>query len=226
MIHETFEPRAARGPRRHGRRLRTAVAFAAAAALSLAGMATAAASSTPAATSGVHYVAQCSSSSAAGAMHCLSLKRTDTHAMTEGTLLATPDATVSGYGPTQLQSAYNLASAAASGGSGQTVALVDAYDYPTAEADLGVYRSQFGLSACTTSNGCFKKISQTGSTTSLPSPAPASDDWTGEEALDMDMVSAVCPNCHIILVEADNSSLTNLGVSANEAVALGAKYMS
>src|SRR5690242_14548674 len=62
-----------------------------------------------------------------------------------------------GYGPSDLRSAYKLTS---SGSASQTVAIVDAYDDPTAEHDLGVYRSQFGLPACTTANGCFKKINQ------------------------------------------------------------------
>jgi subtilase family serine protease len=135
-------------------------------------------------------------------------------------------AAVSGYGPTQLQSAYNLASAAASGGSGQTVAVVDAYDDPSAESDLAVYRSQFGLPACTTANGCFSKVNENGQTGSLPSPAPANDDWTGEESLDIDMVSAICPNCHIILAEANSESDDDLGAAVNAAVSLGAKFVS
>jgi hypothetical protein len=216
----------ARGLRHHGRQLRAAIALAAAAALTFAGMASAAAVTTPAASSGANYVAQCASSTKAGAMHCLSYKRTDIHPMTASTLAVTPNATVSGYGPTQLQSAYNLASAASTNGAGETIALVDAYDYPTAESDLATYRSQFGLPACSSASGCFKKVSQTGSTTSLPPPAPASDDWTGEEALDMDMASAVCPKCNILLVEATSPTIANLGTAVNEAVTLGAKFVS
>ncbi|MCX4745897.1 putative Ig domain-containing protein [Kitasatospora sp. NBC_01287] len=155
----------------------------------------------------------------AGQMGCLALKRTDISPE-----LATPNATVSGYGPSQLQSAYNLASAAASSGTGQTVAVVDAFDDPNAASDLNAYRSQFGLPAC--SSGCFTKVNQSGQTSPLPSPAPASDDWTGEEALDVDMVSAICPNCHIILVEASSESNDDLGTAVNAAVNLGAKYVS
>ena len=99
--------------------------------------------------------------------------------------------------PADIQSAYNLSSAASSGG--KTVAIVDAYDDPNAEADLGVYRSQFGLPACTTANGCFKKVNQTGSTTPLPR---TDGGWAQEISLDLDMVSAACPSCHILLVEA------------------------
>ncbi|WP_225098114.1 S53 family peptidase [Streptomyces sp. CoH27] len=132
-------------------------------------------------------------------------------------------ASPTGYGPSDIQSAYGLTSAAASNGSGETVAIVDAYDDPNAAADLATYRSYYGLPACTTSNGCFKKVSQTGSTTSLPT---ADSGWAGEESLDLDMVSATCPNCNILLVEAKSASDANLGTAVNEAVKLGAKFVS
>ncbi len=125
-----------------------------------------------------------------------------------------------GFNPADLQSAYALPSSSA--GSGQTVAIVDAYNDPNAEADLGVYRSTFGLPACTTANGCFKKVSQTG-TTSYPR---SNGGWAQEISLDLDMVSAICPNCHIILVEASSSSMTNLGKAVNEAAKLGATEIS
>ena len=73
-----------------------------------------------------------------------------------------PLATPSGYGPTSLQSAYNLPSTSA--GAGQRVYIVDAYDDPNAESDLAAYRTQFGLAPCTTANGCFQKLNQTGAT--------------------------------------------------------------
>jgi subtilase family serine protease len=126
----------------------------------------------------------------------------------------------SGLNPVDLQGAYNLPSSTA--GTGQTVAIVDAYDDPNAEADLGVYRTQFGLPACTTANKCFSKVNQTGGT-SYPR---SNGGWAQEISLDLDMVSAVCPNCHILLVEASSSSLTNLGIAVNEAVALHANAIS
>jgi subtilase family serine protease len=133
----------------------------------------------------------------------------------------TPNTTPSGYGPSSLQSAYALPST--SSGSGQTVAIVDAYDDPSAESDLATYRSQYGLPPCTTANGCFKKVNQNGSTTSLPQ---ADAGWAGEISLDVDMVSAICPNCHILLVEATSPTTQNLGTAVNTAVNLGAKYVS
>jgi subtilase family serine protease len=132
-----------------------------------------------------------------------------------------PVATVTpaGYGPADLVSAYKLPA----GGVGQTVAIVDAYDDPNAEADLGVYRKQFGLSACTTANGCFRKVSQKGSTTGLPR---GNTGWAEEISLDLDMVSAVCPNCKIILVEATSNSFSDLATAENEAATLGANVIS
>jgi subtilase family serine protease len=113
-----------------------------------------------------------------------------------------------GYNPADIQSAYKL-----SGSSTATVAIIDAYDDPTAEADLGVYRSQFGLPACTTANGCFKKVNQTGGTKYPRSNAS----WAVEISLDIDMVSATCPTCHILLVEASSNSFSNLATAANYA---------
>lgn len=125
-----------------------------------------------------------------------------------------------GYNPADLQSAYALPSSTA--GAGQTIAIVDAYDDPKAESDLGVYRSQFGLPPCTTANGCFKKVNQSGGST----PPHANGSWAQEISLDLDMVSAVCPNCHILLVEASSTSFANLGTAVNTAVALGASAVS
>jgi len=125
-----------------------------------------------------------------------------------------------GYGPTELQSAYALPSA--TGGLGQTVYVVDAYDDPTAESDLAAYRSQFGLPPCTTANGCFGKMNQSG--TGSPMPAVNSG-WRGEISLDLDMVSAVCPNCSIRLVEASDTG-SGLYTAVRTAVAKGAKFVS
>ena len=125
-----------------------------------------------------------------------------------------------GLTPAELQSAYKLPSATA--GSGQTVAVIAAYDDPNAESDLAVYRSYFGLPACTTANGCFKKVDQNGGT-SYPLPHPA---WAREMSLDLDMVSAICPNCNILLVEANSGSFADLGIAVNEAVKLGANTIS
>ncbi|WP_071659733.1 putative Ig domain-containing protein [Streptomyces humi] len=158
----------------------------------------------------------CATAAKPGEANCFAQRRTDIRQQLSSALAAAP----SGLSPTNLHSAYNLPS---TGGSGLTVAVVDAYNDPNAASDLATYRSQYGLSACTVANGCFKQVSQTGSTTSLPTNDSG---WAGEEALDIDMVSAVCPNCNIILVEANSATDSDLGTAENEAVALGAKFVS
>jgi subtilase family serine protease len=127
----------------------------------------------------------------------------------------------SGYTPCDLQSAYNVVNS--TGGVGQTVAIVDAFNDPNAESDLAVYRSQFGLPACTTANGCFKKVNQNGVQGSYPRNNVG---WSEEISLDLDMVSAICPNCHILLVEATSNSNANLAAAVDTAVHLGATEVS
>jgi NHL repeat len=123
-----------------------------------------------------------------------------------------------GFSPEDLQSAYKLPFATA--GAGQTVAIVDAYDDPNAQADLNVYRATYDLPPC--ESGCLTKVSQTGGTT-YPE---ASASWATEISLDLDMVSAACPKCHILLVEAKSNTLENLGIAENEAATLGATEIS
>jgi len=129
----------------------------------------------------------------------------------------TPVATQNGYGPCDLQSAYNLLTASATDGSSRTVAIVDAFNDPDAASDLSTYRANYGLPACTTTSGCFKQVSQTGTTT-LPRN---NGSWSQEISLDLDMVSATCPLCDIVLVEARSASQANLAAAANEASKLG-----
>ncbi len=131
-----------------------------------------------------------------GRMHCASWVRTDISPKIP-----------SGYGPTELQGAYNLSAASSSKGAGQVVAIVDAYDDVNAESDLAFYRSAAGLPACTTTNGCFIKVNQTGVAGSYPS---GDGGWALEESLDLDMVSAICPNCDIVLVEANSNNNSDL----------------
>jgi N-acetylneuraminic acid mutarotase len=152
----------------------------------------------------------------AGYVGCFALHRDDIKAV-KGVL---PNAdSPNGYGPADLLGAYGLP---ADGGAGATVAIVDAFDDPAAEADLAVYRQQYGLPACTTDNGCFKKIDQRGGT-DYPEPDPG---WAGEISLDVDMVSAIAPNAKILLVESDTNAFEDMGAAVDRAVASGAKYVS
>jgi subtilase family serine protease len=125
-----------------------------------------------------------------------------------------------GYGPTQIQSAYGLAGLRSGG---RTVAIVDAYDDPNAEADLATFRSQYGLAACTTANGCFTKVNQNGAASPLPS---ADAGWAEEISLDLDAVSSACPDCHILLVEANTPDNDPLTTAVDTAVKLGASAVS
>ncbi|MFF4506443.1 peptidase S8 [Streptomyces sp. NPDC001401] len=213
---------------------RTVTAAAATAALLLTGFGTAVqadAAGQTASTKATWTATPCATPQHKGELACNSYRVTGSltafqkqQAAKTGVTPKAADATTpSGYGPTDLQAAYGLTSAASANGSGETIAIVDAYNDPNAESDLATYRSYYGLSACTTANGCFKKVSQTGSTTSLPSSDAG---WSEEISLDLDMASAICPNCNILLVEATSATMANLGTAVNRAVTLGAKYVS
>jgi outer membrane protein assembly factor BamB len=178
----------------------------------------------------------CSYAVAAGAAHCDARVRTDDRAKNARPAhngKATPNAIGNNgaYDPSYLQSAYDVASAAAArgGGAGQIVAIVDAYDDPNVASDLASYRSFFNLSPCpsgtvsSAATGCvFQKVNQSGGT----SHPPANAGWATEIALDVEMVSAICQKCQILLVEANTNAYTDLGASVNEAVALGANVVS
>lgn len=125
-----------------------------------------------------------------------------------------------GHGAADIASAYNLPVLQ---GKGQTVAIVAAYDAPNAEKDLGVYRETYGLPPCTTANGCFTKVNQRGKTSPLPEPDVG---WSVEISLDLDMVSAACPHCDILLVEADSAQLEDLSAAVDTAAEMGADVIS
>jgi subtilase family serine protease len=122
---------------------------------------------------------------------------------------------VSGFGPPDFQARYNLPSATK--GTGQIVAIVDAYDNPDVASDLAVYRSNYGLPVAN-----FTKYNQTGQTSNYPQ---GNTGWGGEIDLDVDMVSASCPNCTIYLIEANSNSDSDLYTAEKEAVTLGAKIV-
>jgi hypothetical protein len=121
------------------------------------------------------------------------------------------------YGPADLQSAYALTGASAAQGKGVTVAIVDAFNDPHAASDLAVYRSQYKLPACTKASGCLRVVNQTGGSR-LPRSDPHGG-WELEESLDLDIVSAVCPNCRILLVESSSASIASLARAEKYAVA-------
>jgi len=112
--------------------------------------------------------------------------------------------------PAQIRDAYNLGSASSNG---KTVAIVDAYGYTNLERDLAKYRSYFGLPACTSASGCLKIVNQSGGS-SLPRMDVG---WAQEQALDVDAVSAACPDCKILVVQANSTAFTDLGAAVNTA---------
>jgi len=131
-----------------------------------------------------------------------------------------------GLGPPDLQAAYAINPARIATTAKPTIAIVDAYGYPKLEADLAVYRQQYGLPPCTIANGCLKIVNQQGQTTNLPPAPPTTDDWTIETALDVDMASAACPLCNLLVVQATDNTGDGLYIGQNTAASLGATVIS
>ncbi len=155
----------------------------------------------------------------AGYARCLALVRTDAAAQAASKAAATKAAARMGYGATDLRAAYGVSASTAR----PWVAVVIAFDVPNAEADLAFYRSTYGLPACTTANGCFRKVNQGGATSPLP---PPDGGWALEGSMDLQMVSAACPSCRILLVEANDNMLTNMAKATATAARKGAKIAS
>ena len=158
-----------------------------------------------------------------GYMRCFALYQPQTsvnRAIAKG--LHGPSAQPQGWSPQNLRSAYKLPAATTSD---QTVAISIAYNTPHLARDLATYRQHYGLPPCTAASGCLRVVNQQGS----PSPLPASgvpSGWDVEELLDISMVSAACPHCHILVVEADNASGPNLAATEDTAARLGAQVIS
>jgi subtilase family serine protease len=153
----------------------------------------------------------CPQVAAPGEMTCfaiLSNYSISPDAVPEASCVGTPGC----YGPADLQAAYGVTNAAKTGGSGMTVGIVDAFGYPSAAKDLANYRKFFGLPAC---GSCLKIVNQKGQTKPLPKKDSG---WDGEQALDLDMVSAICPKCNILLVQASDNSGQNLAIATATAV--------
>lgn len=122
-----------------------------------------------------------------------------------------------GYGPSDLRSAYKLPSATR--GAHETVAIVNAYGDPDAASDLALYRKHYGITACTIENQCLTIVNQRGEPKPLPTP---NAQWSVNASVGLDMISAVCPKCRILLVEADDDSAADLGHSVDTAAGLNA----
>jgi hypothetical protein len=215
------------------RRLRlSGIAAAAVAGLALsvpAGAARAPETSHAAPTAGFRQV--CPTPTHPGQMACLSLIRSGARDQVRPDLI-----NPSAYRPADLRQAYNLVAASKDKGEGMTVAVVDAGADPNAAKDLATYRKEWGLPACdsTTGAGCVTQLNEHAKTSPLPVPDP-SGGWELEESLDLDMVSAICPNCRVVLVEANLVSdglggytvgIADLSAAEDAAVSSGAKFVS
>jgi subtilase family serine protease len=152
----------------------------------------------------------------AGEANCFAEKLVDANGEAFSPSAVSPNAA---QAPADIRSAYNLGNASSGG---RTVAIVDAYGYPRAASDLATYRSNYGLTPCTTASGCLKIVDQNGGT-NLPR---FNLGWAQEQALDLDAVSATCPDCKILLVQASSASIVNLGTAVNTAARLGATAIS
>ncbi|MCL8023890.1 S53 family peptidase [Nocardioides bruguierae] len=163
----------------------------------------------PSPTGLLHSQRVCASRTPLGEATCHAEKLVD--AAGRAPQLSAPPST--GLTPSGLQDAYGL-TGLSSGGA--TVAIIDAYGYDNLEADLATYRSEFGLPACTTASGCLTIMDQTGG-----SNLPRMDvGWAQEQALDVDAVSAACPDCKIVVVQAKSASFANLGTAVQTAASL------
>jgi len=184
------------------------VAIVGVASLVAAALATGGSTASAAPAAKLHPARVCAAVAAKGEATCFAQKLVNAKGVAPA--LSSPPAT--GLTPAQVRAAYGLGGTT---GAGRTVAIVDAYGYPNLERDLGVYRSKFGLPACTTANGCLKIINQNGGTT----PPRANTGWAQEQALDVDAVSATCPDCKIVVVQANSASFADLGTATNRAAA-------
>jgi uncharacterized protein (TIGR03382 family) len=130
-----------------------------------------------------------------------------------------------GYTPSDLQQAYGIDPTL---NPGATIAVIDAFGYPTLEADLTNYRACFGLPPCTSASGCLTILNQNGQTTPLPAAGSSNDaqGWQAEAALDLDMASSACPNCKLIAVEANDDGDDGLDVANDAAAMAGATVIS
>jgi subtilase family protein len=123
-------------------------------------------------------------------------------------------ASIPGFAVAEVRSAYGLPPAGNGPSTGPLIAIVAAYDDPTAESDLAIYRHRFGLPACTSAGGCFTKLTTPGVATLY------NKTWAEEISLDLAMASAACPTCRLTLVEAQNGSPNVLSAAVDTAAAL------
>ncbi len=162
---------------------------------------------------GTHAVRVCATHVKPGHASCFAMAVTAAN----GKLASSAKPMQSAFTPTDIQSAYGLTGLKSNG---RTVAIVDAYGYPGLASDLAKFRSTFGLPACTTSGGssaCLRIVGQAGGTP--PAGNDGGNGWDVEQALDVDAVSAACPDCRILVVEGNAATFADLEQAENTAAA-------
>jgi hypothetical protein len=142
-------------------------------------------------------------------------------ALAAGRPVPAAETTPKGWGATSIEDAYKLP---VQRDPDATVALVDAFSTPHLAADLAAYRAHYHLPSCPTSGGCLRIVNQQGQAGPLPAADPSG--WGVEETLDVSMVSAACPQCEILLVEAKSPSFTDLAAAEDTAARMGAVVIS
>ncbi|HEV2412472.1 MAG TPA: dockerin type I domain-containing protein [Candidatus Saccharimonadales bacterium] len=162
-----------------------------------------------------------------GHAHCLAQESINNN----GTPLISKPSQVSGYGPAQFHTAYNLP--CAPGGSvqsicstpgsfgPQTIAIVDAGGFEGGVSNLYTsvddYSQNYGIPNCDATNGCLDVVNQTGGA-SLPAALPQNNyGWTIEMALDVETAHTICQTCKIVLVQSNDDQSTNLATANSEA---------
>jgi len=155
-----------------------------------------------------HAVRVCTTHPLPGQMTCFAMALADA----SGNIIMSKAKPLTAFTPADVQKAYNIKGLKSHGA---TVAIVDAYGYPTLESDLAKFRDTYDLPPCTVKNGCLTIMGEDGG------KPPGGDDggtnWDLEQALDVDMVSSACPDCKIVVVEANGPSWRNLGTSVDTA---------
>ena len=114
---------------------------------------------------------------------------------------------VVGLTPAQIKRAYGF-DQISNQGEGQTIAIVDPFDHPKIEQDLGNFDSQFNLPDCTTTNGCFQKVLVCDNNNTCPGTTDTNYQfWALEIALDVEWAHAIAPKANIVLVEVTGATL-------------------
>ena len=149
-------------------------------------------------------------------------KQVTAFVQSDGSVRRIPFATPKGYGATDLRTAYAMP---APGAATPTLGIVVAYHYSGLEADLAAYRTQYGLAACSSASGCLTVAyaDNNGQTSTVPPPSPAGEGWDVQEMLSTELAAAMCPECKLLVVEAESEQDNSLYVAVDVAVQLGAR---